>query len=125
MILVDTSIWFGHLRAGEPVLATLLTDGQVLGHPWVTGEIALGHLSHRREILGLLTNLPQAEVATADEVMTLIETRPLFGLGLGYVDAHLLGATLLTAGAQLWTRDKRLAAAASNLEVAPTGPTQP
>ncbi|MGI8722360.1 MAG: hypothetical protein ACR2JG_09060 [Geodermatophilaceae bacterium] len=35
------------------------------------------------------------------------------GLGIGYVDAHMLAATMLTTGARLWTRDKRLAAIAA------------
>ena len=112
MILVDTSIWIDHLRTGDPGLGELLRDGQVLAHPWVTGELALGHLSRRSEILGLLHNLPQATVATDDEVLTLIDKRQLFGLGIGYVDAHLLAATTLTTAARLWTRDKRLAAVA-------------
>ncbi len=109
MILVDTSIWIDHLRAGDLKLADLLQDGHVLAHPWVIGELALGHLSRRSEILGLLHNLPQATVATDLEVLTLIENRELFGLGIGYADAHLLAATLLTPNARLWTRDKRLA----------------
>ena len=84
----------------------------MLAHPWVTGELALGHLSRRSEILGLLQNLPQATVATDDEVLTLIDKRHLFGLGIGYVDAHLMAATTLTTAARLWTRDKRLAVVA-------------
>lgn len=113
MILVDTSIWIDHLRAGDPELVDLLHDGRALTHPWVTGELALGHLSRRGEILGLLHNLPTATVATDVEVLTLIESRRLFGLGIGYVDAHLLAATLLTPGARLWTRDQRLATIAA------------
>ena len=112
MILVDTSIWIDHLRTGEPELSELLREGHVLAHPWVTGELALGHLSRRSEILGLLQNLPQATVATDDEVLTLVDQRHLFGLGIGYVDAHLLAATMLTTAARLWTRDKRLAVVA-------------
>jgi predicted nucleic acid-binding protein len=96
VILVDTSIWIDHLRTGDPELGELLRDGQVLAHPWVTGELALGHLSRRSEILGLIHNLPQATVATDGEVLTLIDKRQLFGLGIGYVDAHLLAATALT-----------------------------
>jgi len=107
VILVDTSIWVDHLRTGDPQLVVLLQDGQVLAHPWVTGELALGHLARRSEILGLLHNLPQATVATDLEVLTLIDNQHLFGLGLGYVDAHLLARTLLTAGSRPWTRDKR------------------
>lgn len=125
MILVDTSIWIDHLRIGVPELASRLYHGQVLGHAWVTGEVATGTLSRRGEVLGLLDNLPQARSATDAEVLTLIETRHLHGLGIGYVDAHLLAATVLTEGARLWTRDRRLAAVAADLGLtfsATTGP---
>jgi hypothetical protein len=115
VILVDTSVWIDHLRTGDPQLTVLLQEAQVLAHPWVIGELALGQLSRRSEILGLLSNLPQATVATETEVMTLIESQHLFGRGIGYVDTHLLAATLLTTGASLWTRDKRLAAVAAEL----------
>ena len=115
MILVDTSIWIDHLRAGDPELAALLQNGHVLTHPWVIGELALGRLSRRSEILGLLHNLPQALAATDVEVLAMVEHHRLFGFGIGYVDAHLLAATLLTAGTGLWTRDKRLASVAVQL----------
>jgi predicted nucleic acid-binding protein len=117
VILVDTPVWVDHLRAGDPALAELLERTAVLAHPWVTGELALGRLSQRQEILRLLDALPQAEVATPAEVAVLIERHRLYGLGIGYVDAQLLAATLLTAGARLWTRDKRLAGAAARLDV--------
>lgn len=118
MILVDTSIWIDHLRTGDAELIELLRNNLVLAHPWVTGELALGHLSRRSEILGLLHNLPQAVVATDREVLTLIENRHLAGQGIGYVDAQLLAASLLTSGARFWTRDKRLAATAGKLRIA-------
>jgi predicted nucleic acid-binding protein len=117
VILVDTSIWVGHLKVGHPVLESLLDRVSVLGHPWVTGELALGHLSQRAQVLHLLTRLPQAEVATPAEVLDFIEHRQLHGLGIGYVDAQLLAATQLTPDAQLWTAGRRLAAAASRLNL--------
>lgn len=117
MILVDTSVWINHLRTGDPELVALLQASHVLAHPWVIGELALGHLVRRGEILGLLGHLPQAKVATDHEVLTLIDNHQLFGLGIGYVDAHLLAATLLTAGARLWTHDRRLAAVSDQLEL--------
>ncbi len=117
MILVDTSVWVDHLRAGEPALAHLLDRGLVLSHPWVTGELALGHLSQRQDILGLLTGLPSAEIATDAEVLGLIEAEQLYGLGVGYVDAQLLAATRLTTDARLWTADKRLAVVARRLRL--------
>jgi predicted nucleic acid-binding protein len=117
VILVDTSIWIDHLRSGNPDLIGLLGRRRVLGHSWVTGELALGQLSGRREILTLLGNLPQATIASASEIMTLIENRHLHGLGIGFVDAQLLASTVLTTGASLWTSDKRLRAAATELAI--------
>ncbi len=115
MILVDTSVWIDHLRTGDPKLASLLQNGHVLSHPWVIGELALGHLTRRGEILGLLLNLPQAQRATDTEVLAMIEKNHLFGLGIGYGDAHLLAATALTAESGLWTHDQRLASVAVRL----------
>jgi len=115
LILVDTSVWVDHLRTGNPRLVQLLEHDVVLGHPWVTGELALGQLTRRTEILGLLANLPQATVATHAEVLALVEQHALHGVGIGYVDAQLLAATLLTADTTLWTTDKRLTAVATRL----------
>jgi predicted nucleic acid-binding protein len=70
----------------------------------------------------LLRNLPQATVASDREVLAFIEKRQLSGRGIGYVDAQLLAATLLTPGAGLWTRDKRLAETAAQLGIARKAP---
>jgi predicted nucleic acid-binding protein len=118
LILVDTAVWIDHLRDNDLHLAGLLDAGAVLGHPWVTGELALGSLQNRIEILRLLDDLPQAALATATEVRKLVERHKLFSLGIGYVDAQLLAATMLTPDAQLWTRDRRLCAASQRLGVA-------
>jgi predicted nucleic acid-binding protein len=106
--LVDTSVWVDHLRAANPALARLLERGEVLGHPFVVGEIALGDLRQRESILRALFRLPSAAVATHAEVLHFIEAAALFARGVGYVDVHLLAAVRLTAGARLWTHDKRL-----------------
>lgn len=118
MVLVDTSVWVDHLRVNEPRLADLLRRNQVLSHPFVRGELALGNLRQRDVILSALDNLPQAPVAFADEVNFFIETHALFGLGIGLIDAHLLAATQLMGNAKLWTRDKRLLAVAVRLNLA-------
>ena len=106
MILVDTSVWIAHLRAGENGLATLLEAGAVLIHPFVIGELALGNLRQREIVLNALTDLPQASVATDAEVLHFIDQHRLFGRGVGYVDAHLLAAVQLTA-AQSYGRTTR------------------
>ena len=64
MILVDTSVWIDHLRAGDKALAALLEAGTVLAHPFVVGELALGNLRQREIVLNALSDLPQASIAT-------------------------------------------------------------
>ncbi|NHZ73828.1 MAG: PIN domain-containing protein [Nitrospirae bacterium] len=118
MILVDTSVWVTHLQQGNSRLATLLEEMKVLTHPFVIGELALGQLAQRVEILELLGNLPTAKLATHDEVLSMIDKRDLASSGIGWVDAHLLASALLS-DAPLWSLDRRLAAAATRLELAP------
>lgn len=115
MILVDTSVWVDHLRKGDRGLATLLTARKVLIHPFVIGELACGNLRQRDQILALLKDLPRAAVATDGEVLFFIEQHTLMGRGLGFVDVHLLASVKLQGSARLWTRDKRLRAAADAL----------
>lgn len=117
MILLDISVWIDHLRHGEPRLIEFLADGQVLVHPFVVAEIALGSLTRRAVVIEVLEALPQAPIALHHEVMTLIEDERLYGLGIGYIDVHLLASARLS-GAPLWTRDRRLHAAADRLGVA-------
>jgi len=115
LILVDTSVWVDHLRRGNAQLAALLERGIVAMHPFVVGEMACGSLADRPSILELLQDLPMAVVAENDEVLGFIERYRLHGKGIGYIDVHLLTAVALTAGAALWTRDKRLRAVAEEM----------
>jgi predicted nucleic acid-binding protein len=115
MILVDTSGWIDHLRRADTELSRELTHDRILSHPFVIGEIALGSLRQRDIVLGALRGLPTATLASDDEVQILIDRESLHGLGIGYVDAHLLTSVRLMPGSRLWTRDKRLHAVASKL----------
>ena len=117
MILVDTSVWIGHLRSEDRKLTTLLNRNQVLIHPMVVGELACGNLRNRKEIMALLGGLPRILVADDDEVLFFIERHQLMGSGIGYVDVHLLAATALTQSARLWTHDLRLAQVATELNL--------
>lgn len=117
MILVDTSVWVEHLRYGDERLTAFLEHELVLVHPHVIGELSLGQ-PRQRGALSNLMDLPSANVASDEEVLHFIEQETLFGIGIGYVDAHLLAATRLTPGATFWTRDRRLLAAAEQLSLA-------
>ena len=117
MILVDTSVWVDHLRHSNSELAGLLQQSQVVIHPFVVGELALGNLQQRHNVLAALQNLPAATVATDAEVLGLVERDALHGIGIGYIDAHLLASARLSANCKLWTLDKRLHVAAAGLGV--------
>lgn len=93
----------------------LLDHGQIVIHPFVTAELALGSLRDRTTRLTLLDLLPQAPVAQLREVRALIESRRLFALGIGITDAQLIASLLISPPALLWTRDKRLRAVAQRL----------
>ena len=115
MILVDSSIWVDHLRRADAELVRLLAGDEVLCHPFVIGELACGHLRQCAAFLAQLRALPLAAATTPDEAIAFVERHALAGCGIGWADLHLLSATLLAQSAALWTRDKRLAAAAAEL----------
>jgi predicted nucleic acid-binding protein len=115
LILVDTSIWVDHFRSKDDGVARLLDDRQVSTHPFVVGELAVGNLRNRDEILLMLSLLPVSNAASHEEVLEFISNFSLAGQGLGFIDVHLLAAVRLTPGTSLWSKDKRLVAAAERL----------
>jgi len=117
MILADSAIWIDHLRGGDALLVERLNRGAIYTHPFVIGEIALGSLARRDVVLSLLLDLPTVTEASAEEVLLFIAQQPLHGLGIGYVDAHLLTSVRLMPGMKLWTRDRRLREAAARLDL--------
>jgi predicted nucleic acid-binding protein len=112
VILVDTSIWIDHFRHSDADLRKVIADDRLLCHPAVIGELALGSLRDRGVVMAFFAAQREALVASHDEVMTMINRYSIFSMGIGYTDAHLLASTLLDRRSLLWTRDKRLAAAA-------------
>ncbi len=117
MILVDTSVWVDHLRRGDSELATALETGEVVCHDFVIGELACGHLSARADILNLLGALPRAPLVEHEEVISFVGRHGLAGVGIGWVDAHLLASATL-AQLELWTRATRLRRAALRIGAA-------
>lgn len=115
MILADTSVWVDHFDSDDADLQSLLDDELVLGHEFVTGELAMGSMRERESVLLSLRELEQAVTAEPDEVVWFVTQNQLHGLGLSYVDAHLLVSAMLTPGTLLWTRDRTLLQAAQRL----------
>lgn len=116
-VLVDTSIWVDHFRRSDSRLAGLLDRGIVVMHPFVIGELVLGHVQIA-EMIEDLRDLPRAIMADTDEILDFMAHRKLSGSGIGYVDVHLLAAAALAPETCVWTRDKRLHATAQSLSLA-------
>jgi hypothetical protein len=90
----------------------LLEQKLVLGHPIITGELALGAMRDRWTILDALTGLPQNNAAEHEEARQFIDVHAFYGMGIGFSNSHLLASAKLTPNAKIWTRDKRLFAQA-------------
>jgi predicted nucleic acid-binding protein len=122
LILADTSIWIDHFRSGNlrsrnNELRKHLNEGQIVIHPSIVAELALGLLRDRSRTLALLDLLPQVRVAQLSEVRRMIEARRLYSLGIGLTDAHLIASVFINPSTRLWTRDKRLRKAAEALGI--------
>jgi predicted nucleic acid-binding protein len=108
LILADMSIWIDYLRFGNKEMRKRLNQGDIVIHPFIVAELALGSLRERTATLALLDSLPQVRVAQLSEVRLTIEARRLYSLGIGLIDAHLIAAVFINSPALLWTRYKRL-----------------
>jgi predicted nucleic acid-binding protein len=117
MILADTSIWVEYFRSSSPEMEKRLSRGQIVMHPFVVAEIALGSLRNRRQKLQDMEALLGVKVAQLNEVRHMIEAHALYSIGIGLTDAHLIASCLMTPGTQLWTRDGALEKVAKALGI--------
>jgi predicted nucleic acid-binding protein len=117
LILADTSIWIDHFRSGNKEMRKLLSEGQIVIHPAIIVELALGSLRERTKTLALLDLLPQVQLAHLSEVRRIIEVRRLDSLGIGLTDAHLIATIFINPSTLLWTRDRRLRKAAEGFGI--------
>jgi hypothetical protein len=117
MILADTSVWIDHLHKNLPELQRILDNDQIVMHPFVIGELALGPLPTRSRTIKYLDGLPRLQAAIQSDVRRMIETHSFHNRGIGLVDAHVLAAVLINPPAQLWTRDNALRRIAERLGV--------
>lgn len=117
MILADTSIWIDHLRSENEEMRKHLHQGEIVIHPFIIAELALGSLSRRTKTLELLDLLPQVRMPRLSEVRLMIEARRLYSKGIGLIDAHLIASVFVDSPTLLWTRDKPLRKVAENLGI--------
>jgi predicted nucleic acid-binding protein len=120
MVLVDTSVWIRFLADRAPYaeeLDKLLSLDEVVGHEFVYGELLIGDRGGRRELLAAYERIPQASSVPHGEVIEFVQNRNLRGLGVGWIDIHLL-ASAIVERVHLWTADARFATLAAELRVA-------
>ena len=117
MILADTSIWVEYFRSSNPEMEKRLSRGQIVMHPFIVAEIALGSLRNRHRKLQDMEALLGVKVAQLNEVRHMIEAHALYFRGIGLTDAHLIASCLMTPGTQLWTRDGALVKVAKALGI--------
>jgi len=118
-VLVDTSVWIRFLRNRAPYaakLARLLDLDEVAGHELVYGELLIGDPSGREQLLSSYEHIHQALTVPQEEVVEFVRARRLSGLGIGWIDAHLL-ASAIVGRTPVWTADTHLRTAAAKLGV--------
>jgi hypothetical protein len=106
LILADVCAWRRYAimsRTPDPAFARLVAEDEIVCHPWVIGELALGGLPRHR--LAHLMKLESIPVAPYADTMQFIQRyRPR---GIGWVDVNLL-VSALAAGVTLLTTDEDL-----------------
>jgi predicted nucleic acid-binding protein len=115
LILVDTSVWIDHLRSVDAKLGSLLQTDQVMTHPYIRLELALGSIASREKVLADLALLPQAPVVATEELFGLIDHKKLYRRGIGLTDLHLICCAIFDKSVLIWTRDRRLSEIADEL----------
>jgi predicted nucleic acid-binding protein len=120
-VLVDTSVWFQHFRDPDAVLLDLLARNAVVVHTIVIGEIAVGGVRNRDVILADLHALPGVIEYAPKYCLRYLESKRLYGLGIGWCDLQLLVSADHCA-IPIWTFDTRMAVQAAALGLAWTPP---
>jgi predicted nucleic acid-binding protein len=115
-VLVDTNVWIDFLSTPLPALRMLIKRQRVITHSCVIGEVLVGSISKRVVVREFLLSLPLAKEANLLAVLGMTESRKLYARGLQWNDIQLIAAAILSKS-PLWTRDKRLAAAAADLGI--------
>ena len=116
MILVDTSVWVNHDRIFDPALAEIVTNGQLLCHDFIVGELAVGSIKDRKIFLGKLGQFNKIKKISDEIILEFIETHKLYATGLSYIDIHLLASCML-GKCKIYSLDKKLVEFAKKLGV--------
>ena len=117
-LLVDTSAWIEHLQGRIDEVAKAGVDElvELVTHPMVLAELALGGIRTDSETMRHLSNLRSLRTVDHQELMAFISDRVATGAGVGYVDANLAASCLLES-AELLSFDQKLNELAAKLGI--------
>ncbi len=119
-VLVDTSVWIRSFAGKEPFfggMKELLGGDMVAGHELVYGELLMGDIGGRPDVLASYARRGYLPIVPHDEVVQLVRSRRLHGRGVGWIDIHLV-ASAMVARIPFWTADPRLEALARECGIA-------
>jgi predicted nucleic acid-binding protein len=115
-VIVDTSVWIDHIKSPVRELVGLLEQETVLAHSWIIGELALGQIRNRHQVIGNLKLLPRAQESPFQYLLDFIDRKKLYSRGLSFTDIQILASALLS-NASILTRDKAMLKAAKELGI--------
>ena len=108
-ILIDSSAWIRHIRFGDPVVDRAIAEGVALGHVDVAGEIAMGTGDHAARFRDMILQLTPVEAVERNELFALVASMQMNGRGVGWTDAGIIAACLLSRPpTPIYTRDRRM-----------------
>jgi hypothetical protein len=118
MVVIDTSAWLHHIRHGDPVVMAGLVARLAVGHVDVAGEIRVGSGLPARRLSDQVLRLPRLEALDPLATLSKLDEQQLAGCGIGWTDAAIFLACASSAEViALYTRDRRMAAAAERIGV--------
>lgn len=116
-ILADTNIWCKYFRYGNPLLSKIIEHDSLVIHPTVIGELSVGNLANREQLITDLHAFTMLRSASNEETHYMLREHQLWGHGIQWNDLLILASVVASPGTLLWTNDRRLAAIAEKFSV--------
>lgn len=107
MIIADTNIWVSFFKGEKKafLMKELITQDKIVLHPYIIGELLLGGISEKAELL--LSSLGCTDIIDTSTVYKFIKTKQLKSKGIGWVDVNIL-MTAIENGYQIYSFDEDL-----------------
>ena len=99
MILADTSVWIDHLSNlsnPAPEMRQQLARANIVMHPFIVAELALGSLRDRTRTLALLDKMPYRSFSLTEDVEFGVELG-LAGYRVAYCDESHVNGEMVTS----------------------------